>query len=148
MKSILNIFLALAFITLATTAEAQKTVTEQFEVGGVCEMCKTRIEKALDVKGVRYANYDLETHQLEVVYKTRHISSEEIHKLLNAVGHDTEQSRASDEAYANIHGCCKYREHEHEEHDDAKASEKSCSPGCEKSCSKDKKDSEDDEGKK
>lgn len=148
MKPLLNIFLAFAFIALANTTEAQSTVTEKFEVGGTCEMCKGRIEKTLDVKGVRYANYDLESHQLEVVYKTKHISSEEIHQRLNDAGHDTEKSKASDEAYANIHGCCEYREHEHEGHGDAKASDKSCSPGCEKSCSKDKKGSSDGEGKK
>lgn len=142
MKSLLNILAAFAMIALANTSEAQGTVTEKFEVSGVCEMCKTRIEKALDVKGVRYANYDLENHQLEVAYKTKHISSEEIHQRLNDVGHDTEKSKASDEAYDKIHGCCKYREHEH---DEAKASDKSCSPGCEKKCSEEKKAKKDDD---
>jgi copper chaperone CopZ len=143
MKSLLNILLALAMIALANTSEAQGTVTEKFEVGGVCEMCKERIEKTLDVKGVRYANYDLDSHQLEVVYKTKHISSEEIHQRLNDVGHDTEKSKASDEAYDKIHGCCKYREHEHDDHDEAKASDKSCSPGCSDDCSSKKKKDDD-----
>lgn len=75
-------------------------------------MCEARIEKAVDVKGVKTADYDLDTHTLSIVFRADKISEEEIHKLLNAVGHDTEKSKASDEEYDQIHHCCKYREHE------------------------------------
>ena len=35
-----------------------------------------------------------------------------VKKSIVAVGHDTEGMKASDEAYNNLHGCCKYRDEE------------------------------------
>jgi len=105
--------LALAcLLFFGTDLRAQKTVETTFEVSGVCGMCEARIEKAVDVKGVKMAEYDLDTHMLTVAYNTEKISEDEIHDLINAVGHDTEKSKATDEEYNGVHGCCKYREHE------------------------------------
>ena len=73
-------------------------------------MCETRIEKALDVPGVIMAEWDVETKKAKVAYKTKVISEEQIHQLIANVGHDTDKIKATDEVYANIHGCCKYRE--------------------------------------
>jgi hypothetical protein len=36
------------------------------------------------------------------------IKEEKLHKLIAAVGYDTENVMASDEAYNNLHGCCQY----------------------------------------
>ncbi len=47
-----------------------------------------------------------------VVYKPKKISEEQLHVLLNSVGHDTQSRKASDQEYAGIHSCCKYRESE------------------------------------
>ncbi len=90
--------------------QAQKTIETSFEVSGICGMCEERIESAVDVKGVKYADYDLETHTLSIIYNPKHLTEDEIHGLLNAVGHDTEKSKASDEQYDSVHDCCKYRE--------------------------------------
>ena len=115
-------------------------------------MCKERIEKAMDTKGVKFASYDVETHQLEIAYNSSKISSEEIHTKLNAVGHDTAKSKASDKQYADIHGCCKYREHG--AHGKSSCSgDKKADACCDKDkkkdscCDKDKKDSCDKKGK-
>jgi len=32
----------------------------------------------------------------------------EIHEAIAAVGHDTEKVKATDEAYEELHTCCKY----------------------------------------
>lgn len=93
-----------------TVPKEPKKVEVSFEVSGVCGMCEERIEKALDVKGIVMANWDLETHQLQVVFKPKQISENRIHELLNEVGHDTTKSKASDAQYDGLHGCCKYRE--------------------------------------
>lgn len=105
-----SIFITL-FLGMSMMANAQKVQTISFQVSGVCGMCEARIEKAVDVKGVKTADYDLDSHTLTLSYATKHISEEEIHTLLNEVGHDTEKSTASDEQYDSVHGCCKYREH-------------------------------------
>ena len=76
----------------AVSIKAQKTVETSFQVSGVCEMCKARIEKAVDVKGVKSADYDLDTHTLTIAYSSKKISESDIHQLLNEVGHDTEKS--------------------------------------------------------
>lgn len=73
-------------------------------------MCEARIEKALDVPGVIMAEWDVETKKATVAYKTKVFSEEQIHQLIANVGHDTEKIKATDKAYANMHGCCKYRE--------------------------------------
>ena len=82
-----------------------------FGVSGLCGMCENRIEEAYDQKGIVVADYDLDTHTLHVVYKSKKWDEEHLHKLATLVGHDTDKYKASDEEYANIHGCCKYREH-------------------------------------
>lgn len=106
----------MAFLAIGITgfSQSNKPVTISLKVGGTCEMCKKRIERAVDVKGVKYASYDLKTHTLEITYVPSKITEDKIHELLNAVGHDTEKSKASDEVYDKIHECCKYRDHGHD----------------------------------
>ena len=105
--------ITLFLLVFSFQAMAQKEVkTIEITVSGVCEMCKTRIENALDVKGIKMADWTATDHNCKIVYRADKISEEEIHQLLNAAGHDTEKSKASDEEYAGVHGCCKYREHQ------------------------------------
>lgn len=119
-----NVFILFVGILFSTTlfAQSKKPITTTFEVAGVCEMCKERILKAVDVKGVKNAEYKLASHELTVTYVPTKISIEQIHFLLNNVGHDTSLSKAPKDKYEKIHGCCNYREHEHnhgeeEDHD-------------------------------
>ena len=97
---------------MGAEVQAQKTVETSFEVSGVCGMCEDRIETALDVKGVKMADYDLDSHTLTIAYNPKKITEDKVHALLNAVGHDTEKSKATDEQYDTVHACCKYRKHE------------------------------------
>lgn len=106
---IIKSLLLCTFLIQTSPSFAQAPIETSFEVSSVCEMCTARIEKAVDVKGVKTAEYDLDTHLLSIVYSPKHITEDEIHALLNAVGHDTEKSKASDEEYNSVHGCCKYR---------------------------------------
>lgn len=102
--------LILMALAMSTASFAQKKAEIEFQVSGVCGMCETRIEKALDVPGVIMADWDVETKKAKVAYKTKVLTEEQIHQLIANVGHDTEKIKATDEAYANMHGCCKYRE--------------------------------------
>ena len=109
-------------LALSTTSFAQKKAEIEFQVNGVCGMCETRIEKALDVPGVIMASWDRETQKAKVAYKTKAISEQQIHQLIADAGHDTDRIKATDEVYNNLHGCCKYRNGEGgscsgEEHD-------------------------------
>jgi hypothetical protein len=111
MKSFL--FLVAVCFSLHAFGQKQKPVTTSFEVMGVCDMCTKRILGAVDVKGVKNAEYNLSQHLLTITYLPEKISLEQIHYNLNQVGHDTSMSKAPDDKYNKIHGCCNYREHEH-----------------------------------
>ena len=83
------------------------------EVDGVCEMCKIRIEKAaLGVKGVKYALWDIPSHQLSLIMDERKTNTMEVKTALVAVGHDTKELKAKEEVYNKIMACCKYRDEE------------------------------------
>ena len=117
MKLRLVLTLTVALITTAFYAQ-EKNKRMSFEVDGRCEMCKMRIEKAaLGVKGVKYASWDIPTHELSLIIDERKTNSMEIKTALVDVGHDTQELKASDEAYDKVHPCCKYRD---DDSDDSK----------------------------
>ncbi|UJH66320.1 heavy-metal-associated domain-containing protein [Allomuricauda sp. SCSIO 65647] len=107
-----NSILILTFLAVSFAGYAQeKNKKMAFEVDGKCDMCKNRIEKAaLGVDGVKYAVWDIPTHQLSLVVDERKTNAMEIKSALVAVGHDTKELKATQEAYDNIHPCCRYRE--------------------------------------
>lgn len=104
---ITTIVLFVSFVSFSQDQEIKKKEIA-FEVNGNCGMCKDRIEKALDIKGVKFAEWNKETHECKVIFDPRKISEEEVHKAIAKVGHDTEKERAPDEAYNSLHGCCLY----------------------------------------
>ena len=107
-NSILTIVFALSSI-LAFGQEKNKKLT--MEVDGKCDMCKLRIEKAaLGVKGVKYAAWDIPSHQLSLIIDERKTDPMKVKTALVAVGHDTKELKATKEAYDGVHPCCKYRD--------------------------------------
>jgi cation transport ATPase len=110
MKKVLVI--ALLFIGLGAFAQ-NKNAKASLEVDGVCMMCKDRIEKAcIKTKGVKSANWNVKTHELKLIFDERKTNLETIQKNIIAVGHDTKEMKATDEAYNSVHACCKYRDKE------------------------------------
>lgn len=106
---------------IASVSFAQnKNEKASLEVDGVCMMCKQRIEKAsLNTKGVKSAVWNVQTHELKLIYDARKTNLETISQSIVAVGHDTKTLKATDEAYETVHPCCKYRDEKViEEHED------------------------------
>ncbi|WP_339706866.1 cation transporter [uncultured Kriegella sp.] len=102
--------IAMTLFTLVAFAQ-EKNKKATFDVNGKCAMCKERIEKAaLGVKGVKYALWDIPTHQLSVIMDERKTDAMKIKTAIVAVGHDTKELKATEEAYESVHPCCKYRE--------------------------------------
>jgi len=92
---------------METTADASGHA--MFEVGGACEMCKDRIEKAArSVDGVSSAEWSIENHILHLSYNSKKVKLGNVHKAIAAVGHDTEKERAPDSVYNNLPDCCLY----------------------------------------
>lgn len=78
-------------------------------VYGNCGMCKDRIEEAAYTqKGVLSATWDSETQMLYLEYDSGILDPMEVEKAIAAVGHDTENQRAPDKVYEELHSCCLY----------------------------------------
>lgn len=101
----------LLFVTSTAIAqEKQKKIqTAEFEVSGVCNMCKKRIEAAALIKGVRFAEWNKLTQIVKVIYSTKATDVQTIQTAIAAAGHDTEGVKASDEVYTKLNKCCQYR---------------------------------------
>lgn len=87
----------------------KKVVTEEFEVQGVCGMCKQRIENAAMIKGVISAEWDKDTGIMNVVYRTKKVDSDTIHKAIAEVGHQTSKMDPNMDAYEYLPACCQYQ---------------------------------------
>ena len=96
---------------MVTLNSFSQTKSAKIVVDGVCMMCEERIEKkAIDVKGIKLADWNLDNRVLKVVYNEKNITINEIHEFLGSIGHDTEKKIASDEAYSLLDPCCQYRD--------------------------------------
>jgi copper chaperone CopZ len=106
-----NVITVLSLFLVVVGFAQDKNKKMAFEVDGKCDMCKMRIEKAaLGVPGVKFAEWDIPSHQLSLIVDERKTNSMEIKSALVAVGHDTKELKATQEAYDSVHPCCKYRE--------------------------------------
>ncbi|QLE02506.1 heavy-metal-associated domain-containing protein [Galbibacter sp. BG1] len=107
-----NLILLLLLISISLTAQ-EKNKKETIVVSGNCAMCEARIEKAaVQTKGVKYASWDIPSHQLTLILDERKCSLEEVKKAIANAGHDTESFKAPDEVYNALPPCCLYRDPE------------------------------------
>lgn len=125
---------------LSAQNELDSTIT--ITVYGKCEMCKHRIEEAaMNTLMVTSANWSNHDFQLSVT-AGKNFKERKLHEAIVAVGHDTNELKASDKAYKELHSCCKYREflaellqddetgkedhsgHDHESHESPKHNKK------------------------
>lgn len=91
--------------------EKKKNAKVSFTVDGICGMCKKRIETAaLKTKGVKFAIWDVKTHQINVILDERKTPVDTLKQNIANVGHDIKGFKATDEAYNSVHPCCKYRD--------------------------------------
>ena len=108
-KIIVVVLMCMGYTAFAQNKNAKATV----EVDGVCLMCKDRIEKAaIRTKGVKSAVWNVQSHELKLIYDARKTDLNAIENKIAAVGHDTKSVIATDEAYESVHPCCKYRDEE------------------------------------
>ena len=109
-KTVLIVMAFLLFVSVQAQKQ-NKNAKVTIEVDGVCMMCKKRIETAaLKTKGVKFAVWDLKTHQLQMIIDARKIDVTSIQKNIASVGHDTKAVKATDAAYDTVHACCRYRD--------------------------------------
>ncbi|MGJ8592215.1 MAG: heavy-metal-associated domain-containing protein [Aquaticitalea sp.] len=106
-----KLVLVLTLLVTTLTFAQNKNARASIEVDGVCLMCKERIEKAsIKAKGVKSAIWNVETHELKLIYDERKTDLKTIQQSIADVGHDTKEIKATDEAYNSVHPCCMYRD--------------------------------------
>ena len=111
LKIIKRLSLICAIFATSFSFSQNKNAKASMEVDGVCMMCKTRIEKAsFKTKGVKSAVWNVKTHELKLIFDERKTDLATIQKSIAAVGHDTKELKATDEAYNTVHPCCRYRD--------------------------------------
>ena len=109
MKKLCLIFLFfLSFGFSQSSGDKNKKAT--FLVSGVCDMCKNRIDiGTVKIKGVKYANWDLVSNNLSIIYNSNKINLDSIQKQIAALGHDTGKHKAPEKVYNSLPECCFYK---------------------------------------
>lgn len=110
MKKLIAFFAVLFFISSFIHAQENKVVEAEFKVLGNCGQCKTRIEKAMKIKEVKFARWDKNTKILKVAYQSPGITVDSLMHRVAIVGHDTEKYKADNAVYAKLPACCLYRD--------------------------------------
>ena len=109
MKKLLIFVIILGCTFLAQSQVKNKNAKYTFEVNGNCEQCQKRIQKAaFSVSGVKMAMWNVESHQMTVLLNEEKCSVLAVKQAIAKVGHDTDEVKADDVVYQNLHGCCLY----------------------------------------
>jgi len=110
-----NLFLGMMLLVAILSAQAQtnKNAKYTIEVNGNCEQCQKRIQKAaFSVAGVKTAVWSIETHKLDLTINEEKTTIDAVKNAVAKVGHDTDNVKATNEDYDNLHMCCKYEREE------------------------------------
>lgn len=110
MKSLSKIVMVIGVLlsSINSFAQIKNAKTETVKIYGNCEMCKTTIEKAGNVKNVATVNWNKDTKMATLNYDSKKTSQDEILKRIALAGYDNEKFLAPDDVYAKLSGCCQY----------------------------------------
>lgn len=99
--SLMMLFIALVFEAKAQSQEVVIQTTAQ------CGECKVNIEKALLAeKGVRFAELDIKSKKVTVVYNPKKITPDDLRKAISLVGYDADNVPADSAAVLKLKPCC------------------------------------------
>lgn len=109
-KSITKMLLVVAILLSSASGFAQKPnlKTETAKVYGNCDMCKSTIEKAGNVRKVAAVEWNKNTRMATLTYDSKKTTPAEILKRIALAGYDSEEFLAPDDVYAKLPGCCQY----------------------------------------
>ncbi len=108
MKSLI-LLIAVALLSASVSqAQIKNAKTEIVKVYGNCGMCKTTIEKAGSKKKLYKTDWNEDTKMASITYDTKKSGIDEVLKSIALSGYDNVNYLAPNDAYNNLHGCCKY----------------------------------------
>lgn len=107
---ILGILMAFVGFTMQSQdIQPNKNAQYSFEVKGNCEQCQKRIQKAaMSVKGVKSAVWDVDAQKINLILNEEKCNVQDVKKAIAKSGHDTDEIKATQEDYNNLHHCCQY----------------------------------------
>ena len=77
-------------------------------VPGICDMCKMRIEStAMDVPGVKKAEWDIQTDTLVLVGSSK-MNKQRVADALAKAGYRSDLATADPKGYQKLPACCQY----------------------------------------
>ncbi len=95
-------------INISAQEKQTKIDTAKFEVKGVCDMCKERIENAALIKGVKWVEWDKASDTLTVIYRKDKLDLIKVHNSIAEAGYTTEKVECNMDAYNKLPACCAY----------------------------------------
>lgn len=110
MKSISKILMAITVLLSFTACNAQikNAKTETVKIYGNCDMCKSTIEKAGNLKKVAKVDWNKDTKMATLTYDAKKTNQDEILKRVALAGYDSDKFLAPDNVYAKLQSCCQY----------------------------------------
>ncbi|MFT5513266.1 MAG: mercuric ion binding protein [Bacteroidia bacterium] len=100
-------YIVLTLLIVVSQLAIAKSVVKEFKVKGQCGECKERIETALDLPGISFATWDVESKVLTVRYNDKRFSEDQIHTIISDLGYATAKVDANKEAENKLPNCCK-----------------------------------------
>lgn len=101
-------FMLIAIFAFSATYAQSTEVSDSLLVNGNCGMCKKNIEKSAMAAGATYAFWNKKTKVLNVKFDPAKTNQTQIENKIAEKGYDTENVKASDEAYKKLEECCQY----------------------------------------
>jgi len=96
----------LAALMICTIGVFAKTITQEITVKGNCGECKEKIEAALDIPGISFAEWNKDTKILTIRYNDKKISEDQIHSTISNLGYATNKVAANAASQAKLSKCC------------------------------------------
>ncbi|MDI1255058.1 MAG: DUF3347 domain-containing protein [Flavobacterium sp.] len=105
-KIMMTITLLLSVIVM--NAQIKNTKTETVKIYGNCGMCKSKIEKAGNLKNIAKVDWNEDTKMATLTYDESKTNQDEILKRIALVGYDSEKFLAPADVYSKLPSCCQY----------------------------------------
>ncbi|SDB29562.1 Copper chaperone CopZ [Flavobacteriaceae bacterium MAR_2010_188] len=110
MKSNFNFFIVLILVLSNSTGFAQikNPITESIRIFGNCNMCKSTIEDAGNLKNQAKVVWDKDSKLAQITFDSKQTNRDEILKRIALAGYDSDEYLAPNTAYSQLAECCKY----------------------------------------
>jgi len=108
MKKIVGLLMMMFIFQGIAQDKIKKVEIINVQTSALCGACKDRIEEKLNyTKGIIYSELDLETKKIEIKYKTKKISAEDIKTIISLIGYHADDVKRNKEAFDSLPECCR-----------------------------------------